>query len=227
MDLLIKRQGFIFICILLLASVTLFYGSNGKVAASLEEGESFFVRFDVQLTKQETGSFTLKINPSWAPLGAERFEELVDEDFFHDARFFRVISGFMAQFGINADPMVSSKWRSQSISDDPVLASNKRGTISFATSGKDSRTTQLFINFKDNTFLDSSGFSPIGEVVDGMEVVDQLYAGYGEGAPSGRGPAQNLIQMRGNIYLEESFPELSYILATEKVAFPSEQGVQP
>lgn len=119
----------------------------------------------------------------------------------------------MSQFGINGDPAVQEKWRSANIKDDPVLVSNKRGTVVFATAGPGTRTSQIFINTRQqgNDFLDKQGFSPIGEVIEGMEYVDQFYAGYGEGAPSGKGPSQALIQARGNEYLEASFPKLSYI----------------
>mmetsp|Transcript_17028 Transcript_17028/g.23399 ORF Transcript_17028/g.23399 Transcript_17028/m.23399 type:complete len:212 (-) Transcript_17028:363-998(-) len=183
-------------------------------ASAIETGngkEDFLVEFNMQLSDTESGSIMFKIHPSWAPKGADRFHELVSENFFTDVRFFRVISGFMAQFGISGDPSISSVWRDKRITDDPVATPNRRGTLSFATSGKDSRTTQLFVNFGDNTFLDSQGFSPIGEVIAGMEVVDALYSGYGEGAPSGNGPSQGMIQQKGNAYLTSSFPRLSYI----------------
>jgi len=157
------------------------------------------------------GEFTVKVHPRWSPLGAGRFRALFEQRFFDDVRFFRVISGFMAQFGISGDATISRYWKSQTLADDPVRVSNLRGRLSFATSGKNSRTTQIFINFVDNKFLDSMGFSPFAEVVTGMDVVDQLYAGYGEGAPSGRGPSQGRIQGEGNVYLRAEFPKLSYI----------------
>lgn len=124
-----------------------------------------------------------------------------------------MLPGFIAQFGINGDPSVMSKWRSNSIPDDPVKVSNSRGTVVFATAGPNTRTTQIFINTREegNAFLDKQGFSPFGVVVEGMDVVDKLYAGYGEGAPSGRGPNQGLVQAKGNSYLSESYPKLSYI----------------
>jgi peptidyl-prolyl cis-trans isomerase A (cyclophilin A) len=117
----------------------------------------------------------------------------------------------MVQFGINGDPRISSPWRSATMKDDPVKQSNKRGFITFATSGPDSRTSQVFINFADNSRLDSQGFTPFGQVVSGMNVVDGLHSGYGEGAPSGRGPAQGRIQAEGNAYLKKDFPDLDYI----------------
>lgn len=125
--------------------------------------------------------------------------------------------GFVAQFGINGDPNVQKKWRGSSIADDPVKATNERGTVVFATAGPNTRTTQLFINTREqgNGFLDGQGFSPIGRVIEGMDTVDLMYAGYGEGAPQGRGPNQGLIQLQGNSYLKEKYPKLSYIVKAE------------
>merc|ERR1719446_341104 len=116
----------------------------------------------------------------------------------------------MAQFGINGDPKMQNEFK-QKIADDAQVESNKRGYITFANAGPNTRSTQLFINFKDNAFLDSQGFPPFGRVVKGMDVVDGLYSGYGEGAPEGNGPLQGRIQAQGNTYLASSFPELSYI----------------
>jgi peptidyl-prolyl cis-trans isomerase A (cyclophilin A) len=131
--------------------------------------------------------------------------------FFDDERFFRAIDGFMVQFGLNGDPAVNQKWREARIDDDPVKESNKRGYVTFATSGPNSRTTQLFINFADNTNLNGMGFAPFGKVVEGLDVVDSFYKGYGEGAPSGAGPSQGRIQNEGNEYLTRDFPKLDYI----------------
>jgi peptidyl-prolyl cis-trans isomerase A (cyclophilin A) len=164
------------------------------------------------------GSFVIQVDRSMAPNGADRFFRLVSDGFFDEVRFFRVISGFMAQFGISGDPAANTRWRAQPIQDDPVVGSNTRGTITFAmTSQPNSRTTQVFINLVDNVNLDRSGFAPFGRVVEGMDVVDQLYAGYGEGAPQGRGPAQNLAVSQGNAYLTESFPQLDYIIRARVV----------
>lgn len=157
------------------------------------------------------GNFTIEVTRSLAPNGADRFYNLVRSGFFSDAAFFRVVPGFMCQFGIHGDPNVSAKWRDANITDDAVKGSNTRGTITFATAGPNTRTTQLFINFADNTFLDSQGFAPFGKVVAGMEVVDKINSEYGEGAPSGRGPDQGRIQGEGNAYLKKDFPDLDYI----------------
>jgi len=158
------------------------------------------------------GDFILEVNRDWAPNGADHLHELVQLKFYDDVRFFRVIEGFMAQFGMNGDPQLNSKWSDNNIQDDPVKQSNKRGYVSFAmTSAPNSRSTQLFVNFGDNTFLDDSGFAPIGQIVEGMEVVDSLYNEYGEGAPSGNGPSQGRIGSEGNEYLKKDFPKLDYI----------------
>ncbi len=157
------------------------------------------------------GPFVVEIHRDWAPNGADRFYNLVKNGFYDDARFFRVVSGFMVQFGINADPRISAVWRNANIKDDPVRQSNKRGFITFATAGPNTRTTQVFINFGDNKGLDGQGFAPFGQVVSGMNVVDALFSGYGEGAPGGQGPEQGRIQREGNAYLTKDFAKLDYI----------------
>jgi peptidyl-prolyl cis-trans isomerase A (cyclophilin A) len=157
------------------------------------------------------GAFVVEVHRDWAPNGADRFYNLVKNGFFDNARFFRVIKGFMVQFGINADPKISAVWRDARIKDDPVRASNGRGLITFATAGPDTRTTQVFINFADNAALDRQGFAPFGQVVSGMSVVDALYSDYGEGAPRGRGPDQGRVQREGNAYLVAEFGNLDYI----------------
>lgn len=168
--------------------------------------ETFRARFETS-----AGEFTVEVNRAWAPRGADRFYNLVRHGFYDGTRFFRVLDGFVAQFGISGDPAVTRAWEGETIPDDPVERSNERGTLTFATSGPNSRTTQLFINLADNPRLDGMGFAPIGRVVEGMSVVDDLYAGHGEGAPRGEGPAQGRIEAEGNAYLEEEFPELDYI----------------
>lgn len=156
------------------------------------------------------GAIVIDVHREWSPHGADRFYELVQGGYYTDVAFFRVIGGFMAQVGISGDPALNLEWRAKRIPDDPVKASNTRGTVTFATSGPDSRTTQFFINFGDNARLDGMGFSPFGKVKD-MAPVDALYDGYGEGAPRGRGPAQGRLQAEGNTYLRADFPKLDYI----------------
>ena len=168
--------------------------------------EKFRVRFET--TK---GDFVVEVNRAWAPNGADRFYNLVQNGFFSDIAFFRAVENFMVQFGIHGDPKVAAKWRDATIPDDAPQQSNTRGMVSFATSGPNSRTTQIFINFKDNSFLDKMGFAPFGQVAEGMDVVDSLYKGYGEGAPRGRGPNQGRIQTEGNTYLRAEFPQLDWV----------------
>jgi len=160
------------------------------------------------LDDKSSGFFILEVHPDWAPLGEARFKELLNQSFFNGIRFFRTVNNFVTQFGIHADPQVAATWKDNRIDDDPVIESNQRGYISFATSGKNSRTTQMFINLQSNTQLDGMGFSPFGKVVEGMEVVEKIYNGYGEK------PNQGLIQTEGNKYLKKNFPNLSYIEGT-------------
>jgi peptidyl-prolyl cis-trans isomerase A (cyclophilin A) len=183
--------------------------ANLKNPAALKEQAPAVYRVNFDTT---AGTFVLEVHREWAPKGADRFYNLVKNGFYDDCRFFRVLSGFMAQFGINGDPSVQAAWRSANITDDPVTQSNKRGYITFATAGPNTRTTQVFINFGDNSSsLDKQGFAPFGRVVTGMDVVDKLYSGYGEGAPRGKGPDQGQIQMQGNAYLAKQFPKLDYV----------------
>lgn len=172
--------------------------------------------FNVKFVTNE-GDIVIKVTRDWAPIGADRFYNLADNGFYDGCRFFRVIEGFMAQFGINGDPEVSAVWREQKIQDDPNKQKNTRGRVTFAMAGPNTRTTQLFISFDDNSFLDTQGFSPFGEVVEGMDVIDQLYAEYGEGAPRGNGPDQGRIQQEGNAYLNAEFPRLDHIISAEVV----------
>ncbi|MEW6322413.1 MAG: peptidylprolyl isomerase [Acidobacteriota bacterium] len=158
------------------------------------------------------GTFVVGVTREWAPNGADRFYNLVKNGFYDEARFFRAIANFMVQFGINGDPAVSAVWRNARIPPDPVKQSNKRGFITYAMGGTpDTRTTQVFINFRDNGNLDKLGFAPFGEVVSGMDVVDRINTSYGEGAPRGNGPEQGRIQAEGNAYLMKGFPKLDYI----------------
>jgi cyclophilin family peptidyl-prolyl cis-trans isomerase len=164
------------------------------------------------------GTFVIEVHRDWAPHGADRFYELVKGRYYDGQRFFRVLSGFMAQFGIHGDPKISAAWRERSIPDDPVVQSNTRGMVTFATAGPNTRTTQIFINYANNASLDGQGFAPFGRVVEGMEVVDRLFAGYGEGAPRGQGPDQGRIQAEGNAYLKRAFPKLDYVKQATIVA---------
>ncbi|MDP9152325.1 MAG: peptidylprolyl isomerase [Myxococcota bacterium] len=155
------------------------------------------------------GDFVMEVHRDWSPNAADRFFNLVKMGFYDDTRFFRAIDGFMVQFGINGDPAVSAKWQEQGIPDDPVKQSNKRGFVTFAQRNTpNTRTTQVFISYGDNSRLDASRFVPFGQVVQGMEVVDALYKGYGEGSPMGAGPDQGRIQSEGNAYLDSKFPKL-------------------
>jgi len=171
-------------------------------------------RFKVRFTTSQ-GPFTITVVRAWAPLGADRFYHLVRGRFFEEARFFRVMEGFMCQFGIPADPAESALWKDATIADDSVEQSNTRGRLSYAMAGRGSRTTQVFINYRNNQRLDRQGFAPFGQVTEGMDVVDKLYSGYGEGAPSGSGPHQTRIEKQGNPYLQADFPKLDYIIKTE------------
>ncbi|MCB9682166.1 MAG: peptidylprolyl isomerase [Alphaproteobacteria bacterium] len=180
-------------------------------AATEQAPEEYTVKFTTT-----AGEYLVDVHRAWAPKGADRFYNLVKIGFFDDTAYFRAIDGFMVQFGLNGDPAVNGAWRNARIQDDPVEQSNTRGHITFATSGPNSRTSQVFINFNDNANLDAMGFAPFGEVRD-MATVDKLYKGYGEGAPMGRGPSQGLIQTKGNAYLKEQFPELSYTIKAEIV----------
>ena len=157
------------------------------------------------------GVVIIDVTRAWAPKGADRFYNLVKNGFYDNARFFRVISGFMVQFGINGDPGIMARWRTAQISDDPVAQSNTKGMVTFAMAGPNTRTSQVFINFGDNSRLDQSGFAPFGRVVSGMNVVEAINAEYGEGAPNGRGPNQSRIQSEGNTYLSKDFPRMDYI----------------
>ncbi|MDA1230831.1 MAG: peptidylprolyl isomerase [Planctomycetota bacterium] len=157
------------------------------------------------LFETSKGDFTVQVHREWAPNGADRFFKLVESGYYDECRFFRVVPGFMVQWGINGDPEIQKNWVKATIKDDRVTKSNTRGFITFATSGSNSRTSQLFINYGDNARLDGLGFSPFGQVTDGMDVVDAINAEYRER------PDQGQIQERGNEYLEKSFPKLDYI----------------
>src|ERR1700704_1368731 len=177
--------------------------------------ETYQVKFETS-----KGDFTVSVIRAWAPLGADRFYDLAKHHFFDNESFFRVLKGFVAQFGISAYPPVNAVWEKATIKDDPVTQSNKKSSPTFAPAGPNTRTTQLFINLADNPRLDTMGFAPFGQVTDGMNVVDTLYADYGEGAPGGSGPNQDEIQKQGKPYLDKSFPKLDYIKTTTLTPAP-------
>lgn len=208
---MIIRTAVLFAATLLLAATTAFAPAS---AANLGDPSSLNARApESYKAKFETskGAFVIQVTRSWAPNGADRFYNLVKNGFFDDARFFRVIDGFMVQFGISGNPDVSAAWTNATIPDDPVRESNARGTVTFATAGPNTRTTQVFINFNNNSMLNGQGFAPFGKVVSGMNVVDSFYKGYGEGPPRGNGPNQGLLKAQGNAYLLTQFPKLDYI----------------
>jgi peptidyl-prolyl cis-trans isomerase A (cyclophilin A) len=162
--------------------------------------------------KTTAGNFDVTVTRSWAPRGADRFYNLVKHGFFNNASFFRVVPGFVVQFGINANPRVTQAWNAASIKDDPVKQSNREGYLSFASSGPDSRTTQIFINLAENKNLDGMGFSPFGKVTSGMAVVKKIYGGYGEA------PDQSAISSQGKSYLDKNFPALDRIISAKVVS---------
>jgi peptidyl-prolyl cis-trans isomerase A (cyclophilin A) len=172
--------------------------------------------FDVKF-ETTRGDFVVQVNRAWAPLGADRFYNLVKIGFFTGAPFFRVVPGFIVQFGLSPDPAVNLAWRNANIQDDPVTQSNKRGTITFATAGPNTRTTQLFINYADNSGLDRQGFAPFGQVVSGMDVVDHIYSGYGER------PDQGAITTQGMSYLQKNFSKLDTIKSATIAPAPAAQ----
>ncbi len=166
-------------------------------------------QFRVRFTTSE-GDFVVEAHRAWAPLGVDRFYNLVRAGFFDDSRFFRIREDYIAQFGISGDPAVSAIWKNRTVEDDPVRGANTRGTVAFAMTGPDTRTTQPYINLVDNIHLDDQGFAPFGQVIEGMEVVDRLYAGYDEAAGGGmRGGKQGSLFEEGNVHLDEVFPQLT------------------
>lgn len=158
------------------------------------------------------GNVVIEVHRDWAPLGADRFYNLVKGGYYDDTRIYRVVEGFMAQFGLNGDPYVNQAWKTEYLVDDSVTHSNTRGRVAFAKGGLHTRTTEVFISYKDNSSLDDNGFAPIGEVVEGMDVADAFYADYGDGPPRGDGPYQAMAAARGNEYFDAEFPELTRIV---------------
>ena len=169
----------------------------------------FKVRFETS-----KGPFVVELHRDWSPNGVDRIYQLVNEGYYDDVRFFRVVPGFVVQFGMHGDPATNAKWVAQPLTDDPVKQTNKRGTVTFAKTGMpNSRTTQLFINLGDNAMLDPQGFSPIGEVVEGMSVIERFYSGYAD-SPTGR---QGEIAAEGNAFLNRTFPKLDYVKTAKVV----------
>ena len=165
--------------------------------------DTYKVKFDTT-----RGSFTVSVTRAWSPLGADRFYNLVKHHFYDNAAFFRVVPGFVVQFGISPTPAVSAAWKHTELKDDPVTQTNKRGSLTFATAGPNTRTTQIFVNLKDNARLDGMGFSPFGTVEgNGMNIVEMMYEGYGDNA----GPDQDQIEKQGDPYLKKGWPKLDYI----------------
>lgn len=175
-------------------------GEGKKEAPEPEKAVITRVKFETT-----AGDFVVEVNPEWAPLGAKRFLRLVDEGFFDDCAFFRVMPGFIVQFGLAANPDVQDAWQGTEFPDDPVRMSNLRGTVTFATAGPNTRTTQIFINYADNLGLDGQGFSPFGKVISGMENVESISAAHGQM------PQQHQITAQGNTYLKRFFPKLDYV----------------
>ncbi|MFM2126075.1 MAG: hypothetical protein RL328_2526 [Acidobacteriota bacterium] len=169
--------------------------------------ETFKVKFSTS-----AGDFVVEANRAWSPHGVDRFHELLMMDYFKDGRFFRVVTKFIAQFGVNADGKLHRKWRQYFIPDDRKVQNNTRGTLSFAQNGPNSRATEIFINLKSNKELDTTGFVPFAKVVEGMDVVDKLYSGYGD---VGLQIDVEKVEDRGNEYLVPRFPKLDYINKTE------------
>jgi peptidyl-prolyl cis-trans isomerase A (cyclophilin A) len=208
-----KRGSIVLVVLALAAGISLVAQTPAEKAANLrnppalkeQAPATYKAKFDTS-----KGAFVVTVHRDWAPIGADRFYNLVKNGYFDDVRFFRVISNFMVQFGISGSPTVSAIWRNPSVQlkDDPVKQSNKRGYITFATAGPNTRTTQVFVNFKDNAFLDGQGFAPFGEVSEGMEdVVDKLYSQY-----AGK-PQEQFVQIlnQGNAFLNKDFPKLDFV----------------
>mmetsp|Transcript_120220 Transcript_120220/g.208723 ORF Transcript_120220/g.208723 Transcript_120220/m.208723 type:complete len:255 (-) Transcript_120220:51-815(-) len=167
----------------------------------------------------KSGEFVVELHPEWAPAAAARFEKLVDQGFFDSSRFFKVVSGFIAQFGLAKDPVVTASWEKEALPEEERKVTNKRGRLAFALeNGKERSPTQIVINGKDNEIQDRNGLVPFAEVTGGMRVVDRLYAWYGAGK---RGPQESSIKEEGNVYLEKHFPKLSYITSVRRVVVPA------
>jgi homoserine O-acetyltransferase len=203
------------VVIVFLAATSVFFShratplqSSASASQDRRAPEQFRVR--VETTK---GPFVLAITRAWAPIGVDHFYTLVRAGYYDDSRFSRVVPGFIVQFGLAGDPAMTAAWKDRRIADDPVREHNTRGTIAYAMTGPNTRTTQLFISLVDNSRLDAQGFAPIGRVVEGMKVVDSLYGGYGEKSGGGmRAGKQGAVIAGGNAYLDGEFPRLDHLI---------------
>jgi peptidyl-prolyl cis-trans isomerase A (cyclophilin A) len=191
------------------------------VAERAAAPDTFVVRFETT-----EGPFSVQFIRAWAPRGADRVYYLVNSGFYDSTRFFRVLPKFVAQWGAHGNPAVNRVWESRTFPDDPVRLSNGRGTVTFATAGPNTRTTQLFVNLANNARLDRLGFAPVGRVVDGMIHVDSLYSGYGEGPPRGKGPNQDRLAEVGNLYLQRDFPRLDFVRTARVVSESARPGAR-
>lgn len=210
-----RRLTLVASSVVVMTSACLAHRGAGRSDLDAAVPDSFVVRFETS-----RGAFDVMARKAWAPNGVDRFYTLVRDRFYDDARFFRVVKDFVAQFGLAADPRVTAAWRVRAIADEPVRHTNARGTISYARGGPGTRSMQVYINLKDNARLDTLngfGFPPIAEVISGMQVVDSLYSGYGDaaraGGRGGQGPSQDSINRKGNEYLTRAFPKLDYVNA--------------
>jgi len=186
-----------------------------KLMNPAQLNETAPAKFQVKFETSK-GDFIVEVTRAWAPNGADRFYNLVKNGYYNDCRFFRVIENFMVQFGINGNPKLNAVWRAARIQDDKVKQSNTRGYVSYAMAGPNTRTTQIFINYGNNSYLDNQGFAPFGKVIKGMNVVDSIYSKYGEKPDQGR------IQMEGNDYLTKNFPNLDYIKSATILPSPAQ-----
>jgi peptidyl-prolyl cis-trans isomerase A (cyclophilin A) len=185
-------------------------GSKKVEAPAAVKDERVPEVFQVNLDTSK-GPVVVEVRRDWAPRGADHFYSLVKTGFYDGNRFFRVVRNFVVQFGISGDPQLNRLWADSNLPDDPVKQSNVKGTLTYAHLGPNSRSTQLFINLKDNKTLDKQGFAPIGKVTSGMDTVERLYSSYGEMAPRGQGPDPSQIEVQGNAYLENHFARLDSI----------------
>lgn len=214
------RKSMFGVCLMMLgAAVVPFDNASGHAA---QEANTPSLKNPSSLTEEappkfrarfETnrGAFEIEVTRDWAPLGADRFYNLVKHGYYNENRFFRVIRDAIAQFGITGDPELNVLWHDVTIQDDPRKQTNERSYVSYAAGGPNTRTTQVFVNLNDNRVLDDAGFVPFGRVASGMNVLDRLHSGYGDGPPSGKGPDQFKLLAEGNAYLEAEFPRLDFI----------------